>query len=142
MELEYGIINDELRLAFKSGLEFGSVKTSHFQALLKATFAEYPTKLFGATFGRTNFLNILQVLSCQSTDAYLELLKSVKYRTRNTVHAQWILSIRSFTLISIWSNVISFFERLHRNASNPVATQLRVANRDGGTRIEILSGQR
>lgn len=141
LELEYGIINDELRLAFKSGLESGAVKTCHFQALLRATFAEYPSKLFGATFGRTNFLNILQVLSCQSTDAYFELLKSVKYRTRNAVHAQWILSIRSFTLISIWSNVVSFFERLHRNASDPVATQVR-SSKDGETLIEALSAQR
>ena len=142
LELEFGIINDELRLAFKSGLDSGAVKNAHFQALLKAAFAEYPTKLFGATFGRTNFLNILQVLSCQSTDAYFELLKSVKYRTRNAVHAQWILSIRSFTLISIWSNVVNFFEKLHRNASDPLATQLRPLGKEEEGRIEVLSAQR
>jgi len=141
LELEYGIVNDELRMAFKSGLESGAVKHNHFQALLRATFAEYPTKLFGATFGRVNFLNILQVLSCQSTDAYFELLKAVKYRTHNAVHAQWILSIRCFTLISIWSNVVTFFEKLHRNASDPVAIQVRPP-KDGESQIEVLSSQR
>ncbi|XP_033115084.1 uncharacterized protein LOC117115417 [Anneissia japonica] len=110
-ELEVGIITDELMFAFEAGIEQQKVQLSDIRKLVSAVLREYPTRLCTLR-GPYLFLDILDTLSSDKTDAYRELLTDVKISTRNRKFAQWMLATRAFALLNVWSAVVSFYRRL------------------------------
>ena len=110
-QLEYSILSDQLQLSFASGRDSGKVKQQHLNSFLNAVLKEYPGKLLSSK-GAHLFLNYLDLLTSERHDAYRKLLSDVRCSTRNKQYAQWILAVRAFALVSIWTAVVNFFRRL------------------------------
>ena len=110
-KLEHGILVDNLNFAFAAGRGSGEVKRRDITDFLKAVFREYPEKLLSMK-GNFLFLDHLEVLSCERHESYKVLLSDVKCSTRNKQHAQWILAVRAFTLVSVWMSVMNFYRKL------------------------------
>lgn len=118
--MEYDILLDELTLAFAVGKENGNVVRRDILDLCGAIFKEYPMKLLSAK-GTYIFLNYLDTLTSEKQEEYKYLLSDVRCSTSNRQFAQWLLAIRSFALVNVWSSIINFYRNLtgsHR--SNPV----------------------
>jgi len=86
--------------------------------LCGAVLREYPDRLVGHR-GSYLFLDYLEILVSERKADYLRLLTDVRISTRNRQLAQWLLAIRSFGLLSIWTAVISFFRQLHESQALP-----------------------
>lgn len=118
--MEYDILLDELTLAFAVGKENGNIARRDILDLCGAIFKEYPLKLLSAK-GSHIFLNYLEVLTSGKQDQYKVLLSDVRCSTSNRQFAQWLLAIRSFALVNIWSSIINFFLNLTGgHLSNPI----------------------
>ncbi|ELU08371.1 hypothetical protein CAPTEDRAFT_227685 [Capitella teleta] len=110
-KLEYGIVLDNMQLAFKPGMDSGLIRRSDLRHFLEAVFREYPTHLTTAS-GDHLFLDHLEVLSSERHGAYKRLLSDVKCETRIRQHAQSVLAIRAYALVSVWSSMIDMYCRL------------------------------
>lgn len=110
IEMEYSIICDEVMQAFQVGIESQKCGMRDVNNLLRAVFKEYPLKLlsFRGTYLLLDFINIL---SSDRHEDYKNLLSDVKCRTINKQFAQWLLSIRSFALISMCYSIIKFYKK-------------------------------
>ncbi|XP_038064461.1 uncharacterized protein LOC119734903 [Patiria miniata] len=110
LQMEVGILHDELSLVFDQGLKQGKVQLTDLDRLVSAILREYPGRLCGPR-GTHVFLNILDTLSSERTDDYKTLLTDVKISTRNREFAQSLLAVRAFLLLSVWSNIVNFYRR-------------------------------
>lgn len=77
---------------------------------MRAVFREYPLQLLSFR-GTYLVLDYIDTLSSERQDDYKYLLSDVKCRTVNKQYAQWLLSIRSFALISLCWSVIKFYRK-------------------------------
>ncbi|XP_071954565.1 uncharacterized protein [Antedon mediterranea] len=139
-KLEIGIINDELRFAFQVGIEQQKVKLTDLRKLVSAVVREYPTRLCTLR-GPYIFLDILDTLTSDRTDAYKELLTDVKISTRNRKFAQWMLATRAFALLNIWTAAVNFYRRLISD-SNTDITPIEEQSKDtAAQRVFVATGQ-
>ncbi|XP_071796632.1 uncharacterized protein [Asterias amurensis] len=110
IHMEVGILQDELSIVFDKGLKQQKVSLTDLDRLIRAILREYPGRICSAR-GTHVFLNILETLSSERTEQYKRLLTDVKISTRNRDYAQWMLAIRAFLLLSVWSNIVNFYRR-------------------------------
>ncbi|XP_062619995.1 uncharacterized protein LOC134281575 [Saccostrea cucullata] len=115
-ELEYEIIVEEANFAFTVGKEQRKITNRDILGLITAVFREYPGILLSSK-GPYLFLDYLDVLSSEKQTSYKRLLSDVKCSTRNKQYAQWILAMRSFTLLSVWTAIVNFYRNLKRDVS-------------------------
>jgi hypothetical protein len=115
-ELEYEIIVEEANFAFTVGREQRKITNRDILSLISALFREYPGMLLSSK-GPYLFLNYLDVLSSEKQTSYKRVLSDVKCSTRNKQYAQWILAMRSFTLLSVWTAIVNFYRNLKRDVS-------------------------
>lgn len=115
-ELEYEIIVEEANFAFTVGREQRKITNRDILGLISALFREYPGMLLSSK-GPYLFLDYLDVLSSDKQTGYKRVLSDVKCSTRNKQYAQWILAMRSFTLLSVWTAVVNFYRNLKRDVS-------------------------
>jgi hypothetical protein len=108
LQMEYSIIVDEVTQAFQVGIDSLKVKMSDVNRLMRAIFKEYPLQLLSFR-GTYMILNFIDILGSDRHDEYKTLLSDVKCRTSNKQCAQWLLSIRSFALISLCWSIIKFY---------------------------------
>ena len=133
LRLEYQILGDELAFAFAAGVETGHVKQRHLAMFLDAVLREYPARLLSSR-GAHLFIDHLDVLTSGKRDAYRRLLADVKCSTRVPQHIQWILAIRSFALVSLWSAIVRFYEKLccesdsSSSTSQPLPSDVQLVN--------------
>ena len=117
IKMEVGILSDELTIAFVDGIKQGAVKLSDLNSLVLAVLREYPSRLCSAQ-GPHVFLNILDTLSSERAHEYKRLLTDVKISTRNRNYAQWMLALRAFLLLNVWSNVVKFYRKFKSEVVN------------------------
>ena len=85
--------------------------------------------------GASLFLDYLDVLSSGKSERYRMLLSDVKCWTRVPQHAQWVLAIRSFALVRVWTAVVAFIrQRMEGGGSGGVGgSGGSVTKKDAGT---------
>ncbi|CAM5086834.1 unnamed protein product [Natator depressus] len=110
LELEMGIIEDELQLAFLEELD-SELQPSDLHSILAATLSEYPMGLLSNQKLHI-FLDYLNVMSSEQTTGYKKMLSSVKYTTNNPQVTQWLLAVRAFVLANLWHAVVKFYKAL------------------------------
>jgi hypothetical protein len=110
IEMECSILTEEVSQAFIVGVESEKIHLRDIHRLIRAVFKEYPLQLLSFR-GLYLILDYLDVLCSDRHDSYKKLLSDVKCRTRNKQYAQWLLSIRSFALISVCSQIVKFFTK-------------------------------
>uniref|UniRef100_A0A674JYN7 Family with sequence similarity 220 member A n=1 Tax=Terrapene triunguis TaxID=2587831 RepID=A0A674JYN7_9SAUR len=104
LELEMGIIEDELQLAFLEELD-SELQPSDLHSILAATLSEYPMGLLSNQKPYI-FLDYLNIMSSEQTTAYKKMLSSIKYTTNNPQVTQWLLAVRAFALANLWHAVV------------------------------------
>ncbi|XP_043379561.1 protein FAM220A isoform X7 [Chelonia mydas] len=104
LELEMGIIEDELQLAFLEELD-SELQPSDLHSILAATLSEYPMGLL-SNQKLGIFLDYLNVMSSEQTTGYKKMLSNVKYTTNNPQVTQWLLAVRAFVLANLWHAVV------------------------------------
>ncbi|XP_072168065.1 uncharacterized protein [Diadema setosum] len=119
-KLEIGIIADELMAAFGDAYKKGKVCPADLNKIMTAILKEYPTKLCSGQ-GPHVFLDILDTITSQKTQAYKQLLTAVRVSTRNRTHAQCLLALRAFALLSIWTSIVGFYRRVTGSISAGLA---------------------
>ena len=107
-EMEYSIICDEVTQAFQVGIDSQTIGLADVHRLLHAVFKEYPLQLLSFR-GVYLLLDYIDILSSNRLDEYRKLLSDVKCRTVNKQYAQWLLSIRSFSLINLCWSIVKFY---------------------------------
>ncbi|KAK3751046.1 hypothetical protein RRG08_044624 [Elysia crispata] len=112
--MEYDFLIEELKLAFAVGREDRKIVRRDLVDLCNAVFKEYPQKLLGGKAPHI-FLDYLDILSSEKHVEYKKLLSDVRCATTNRQYAQWLLAVRSFALVSVWSSVINFYRNLTGN---------------------------
>jgi hypothetical protein len=110
IDMEFSIVVEEITQAFSVGLESDLISLKDIHVLLRAVFKEYPLSLLSFR-GLYMLLDYLDILCSDRQDSYRKLLSDVKCRTKNKQYAQWLLSIRSYTLINITSEIVNFFNK-------------------------------
>ncbi|KAM9124992.1 protein FAM220A isoform 1-T1 [Pangshura tecta] len=110
LELEMGIIEDELQLAFLEELD-SELQPSDLRSILATTLSEYPMGLL-SNHKPCIFLDYLNVMSSEQTTAYKRMLSSIKYTTNNPQVTQWLLAVRAFALANLWHAVVKFYQAL------------------------------
>lgn len=109
LTLEMELLEVELRGAFAGGFDAGAVNDVHIRKLIRATLREYPDD-FSSGDG-TGFIDLVRVVASGKKDAYRQLLSAVHASTENAQFGQWLLAIRSFSMITMISSVTTFFRR-------------------------------
>lgn len=109
--MEYDFLIEELKLAFTVGREERKIVRGDLVDLCAAVFKEYPQKLLGGKAPHI-FLDYLDILSSEKQAEYKKLLSDVRCATTNRQYAQWLLAVRSFALVTVWSSVINFYRNL------------------------------
>jgi hypothetical protein len=120
LEMEVDLFKEEVALAFKVGLESGSVSERNLALLFRATLWEHPQIVLN-DHGRT-FVDTVAVIARSKEDAFKGTLSRVKCSTANPTYSTWLLAIRSFGLISLASACVHFFRSV--SATEDVAADL------------------
>lgn len=112
ISMEYSIFIDYLKLAFciqqnSSDISFGNVMN-----FANGVLHEYPKKLFSSRSSYL-FLDYLDVMISERDADYKQLLSYTHCSTSNKQFAQFILILRAFALINIWSAIVNFYQSLH-----------------------------
>lgn len=102
LELEMGVIEDEVRLAF---LETKESQPLDLNSILAAVLSEYPTGLVNNQNPYV-FLDYLNLMSAEGTAGYKHMVSNVQYTTKNPQIAQWLLAIRAFALANLWHAIV------------------------------------
>ncbi|XP_050394308.1 uncharacterized protein LOC126812105 [Patella vulgata] len=110
-ELEFSILTEEIGLAFSVGIESRQITNRDVLDLVSALYREYPAKLLSSK-GSHMLLDYLDIMSSERKDLYKKLLSDVRCSTKNRQYAQWLLAIRSFTLVNVWSAITNFYRNL------------------------------
>ncbi|XP_042293950.1 uncharacterized protein LOC121914528 [Sceloporus undulatus] len=116
LELEMGVIEDEVRLAFLEGSNSKEVPSSELNSVLAAALSEYRMGLVNNQKPYI-FLDYLHFMSSVDASGYKEMLSGIQYTIKNPQIAQWLLAIRAFALASLWHAIVKFYKTL-------VSTQL------------------
>lgn len=133
LEMEYSIICDEVTQAFQIGIESQEIGLSDIHQLLHAVFKEYPLQLLSFR-GVYLLLDYIDTLSSNRLNEYKNLLSDVKCRTVNKQYAQWLLSIRSFSLINLCWSIVKFYR------DSTAQIELPKTNNDGSV-LDELNGR-
>lgn len=111
LHMEYDLLLQEVKMALDSGVEKGAVTDTHINWVMRAVLPEYPNH-FGDDDG-TGFLDLARILAIgNGKPEFRELLAAVKCSTENTLYAQWLLALRSLSLVTMVTAPIVFFRRL------------------------------
>ncbi|XP_061455518.1 salivary gland specific protein SAGSIN1 isoform X2 [Rhineura floridana] len=110
LELEMGVIEDEVRLAFE-GSDSKEFQPSDLNSILAAVLSEYPVGLVNNQNPYV-FLDYLNLMSSADTSGYKKMLSSIQYTTKNPQIAQWLLAIRAFALANLWHAIVKFYKAL------------------------------
>lgn len=105
LELELGVIEDEVRLAFVEGSDSKELNPSDLNSVLAAALSEYPMGLLNNR-NPYIFLDYLNLMSSENTSGYKKMLSNVQYTTKNPQIAQWLLTIRAFALANLWHAIV------------------------------------
>ncbi|XP_053131940.1 salivary gland specific protein SAGSIN1 isoform X3 [Hemicordylus capensis] len=105
LELELGVIEDEVRLAFPEGPETQEAQPLDLTGILAAALSEYPMALVNNQNPYV-FLDYLNLMSLEITTGYKKMLSDIQYPTKNPQIAQWLLAIRAFALASLWHAIV------------------------------------
>jgi hypothetical protein len=141
IKMEYSIIGDEIMQAFHAGIESQHVSLNDVNMLMRAVFREYPLQMLSFRGGYL-ILDFVDILSSDRDDDYKRLLSDVKCRTVNRQCAQWVLSIRSFSLVNLCWSIVKFYKKsveqqaAYKSTSDDVS---RIGELDG--RLSSLSVQ-
>lgn len=121
LEMEYSIICDEVTQAFQIGIDSQQIGLADIHRLLHAVFKEYPLQLLSFR-GVYMLLDYIDTLSSNRQNEYKHLLSDVKCRTVNKQYAQWLLSIRSFSLINLCWSIVKFYKKTacHEQPNKPI----------------------
>lgn len=111
VEMEVEIILDEISFAVQIGKDLGQISEQDVISFFHVVVWEYPSKLHGKQCCLF-LLNTLLTLASGKKDEYRRLLSNVKHPTKNPEHVHWILSVRSFALISVVSSIVKFYSSL------------------------------
>ncbi|XP_067407047.1 protein FAM220A isoform X2 [Emydura macquarii macquarii] len=103
LELEMGIIEDELQLAFLNGLE-SDFQPSDLHSILAATLSEYPMDLLSNQKPYI-FLDYLNLMSSKQSTGYKKMLSSIKYTTNNPQFYKALLSTKLLPELHIKSSI-------------------------------------
>ena len=114
IEMEHSIISDEVTQAFQVGIDSQQMGIGDIHRLLRAVLKEYPLQ-FLSFRGVYMLLDYIEILSSNRQEDYKKLLSDVKCRTLNKQYAQWLLSIRSFSLINLCWSIIKFYRKTVEN---------------------------
>nr|XP_020655199.1 receptor-interacting serine/threonine-protein kinase 4-like [Pogona vitticeps] len=111
LELEMGVIEDEVSLAFLEGLDSTEFQSSELNSVLAAALSEYSLAL---VYNQNPFifLDYLSLMSSADTAGYKEMLSNIQYTTKNPQIAEWLLAIRAFALASLWHAIVKFYKAL------------------------------
>jgi hypothetical protein len=115
VDMEYSIIVDEICAAFNVGLTSDKIEYKDVKKLIKIALHEYPLVLNSTFHGSYLVLDYLDILCSDRKDAYKKLLSDVKCRTVNKQYAQWLLSIRSFALVNMFSAIVRFYANIAKD---------------------------
>ncbi len=113
VDMEYSIIVDEICMAFNIGLNSDKVECKDVKKIIKIALSEYPLAL-NSSHGSYLVLDYLDILCSDRKDSYKKLLSDVKCRTANKQYAQWLLSIRSFALVNMFSAIVGFYDNISK----------------------------
>lgn len=102
LELEMGVIEDEVRLAFPEAKESQPLDLN---SILATVLSEYPTGLVNNQNPYV-FLDYLNLMSSEGTAGYKQMLSSIQYTTKNPQIAQWLLAMRAFALANLWHAIV------------------------------------
>ncbi|XP_063170983.1 uncharacterized protein LOC134505270 isoform X1 [Candoia aspera] len=116
LELELGIIGDEVHLAFLEGQDCKDLQPSELSSILVAALGEYPMG-FTSNQHPYVFLDYLNLMSSPDTSGYMEMLSNIQYSSKTPQITQWLLAIREFALANLWHAIVKFYKTL-------VSTQL------------------
>ncbi|XP_054849433.1 salivary gland specific protein SAGSIN1 isoform X1 [Eublepharis macularius] len=111
LELEMGIIKNELRLALLQGSDSKELQPFDFNAILASALSEYPTELVSSQSSCV-FLDYLNFMALDQTPGYKKMLSSIQYASKNLQIAQWLLVIRAFVLANLWHAIVKFYKAL------------------------------
>lgn len=104
------MIYEEVSLAFQAGLTDAKLSNQDIHKLISCALHEYPTQFMEKSAER--LLDLVWTLSKTKTKEFRSLMSRVNCQTESSQYAQWLLAIRSFTLISMVSAVINFYRKL------------------------------
>ncbi|XP_026543137.1 uncharacterized protein LOC113425272 [Notechis scutatus] len=116
LELELGVIEDEVHLAFLEGLDSKDLQPSELSSILLVALSEYPMGLASNQHPYI-FLDYLNLMSSPNASGYREMLSNIQYPSKNPQITQWLLAIREFALANLWHAMVKFYKAL-------VSTQL------------------
>lgn len=105
LELELGVIEDEVRLAFLERLDSKELQPSELNAILLVALSEYPVGLVSNQHPYI-FLDYLNLMSSPDTSGYREMLSNIQYPSKNPQITQWLLAIREFALANLWHAMV------------------------------------
>ena len=108
VELEVGIILDEIAFSVQDGLKCKMVSQQDVMSFFLLIVWEYPSKICNPQSGKF-ILNAVVTLASGRKDKYRKLLSNVKFATKDPKHIHWILSVRAFALISIVTALVKFY---------------------------------
>ncbi|XP_066496439.1 cytohesin-3 isoform X1 [Tiliqua scincoides] len=108
LELEMGVIEDEVRLAFPEAKESQQLDLN---SILATVLSEYPMGLVNNQNSYV-FLDYLNLMSSEGTAGYKQMLSSIQYTTKNPQIAQWLLAVRAFALANLWHAIVKFYKAL------------------------------
>ncbi|XP_044289264.1 uncharacterized protein LOC123024977 isoform X3 [Varanus komodoensis] len=131
LELEMGVIEDEVRLAFLGGSDSKKFPPSDLNCVLAAALSEYPTGLVNNQ-NPFIFLDCLNLMSSANTPEYKEMLSSIQCATKNPQIAQWLLAMRAFALASLWLAIVKFYETLVKtqlSSEEPIKSSVSAARK-------------
>ncbi|KAG8145652.1 hypothetical protein E2320_012138, partial [Naja naja] len=105
LELELGVIEDEVHLAFLEGLDAKDLQPSELSSILLVALSEYPMGLASNQHPYI-FLDYLNLMSSPNTSGYREMLSNIQYPSKNPQITQWLLAIREFALANLWHAMV------------------------------------
>ena len=111
IELEVGIILDEITCSVQDGITFNKVSQQDVMSFFLLIIWEYPSRICGPQ-NSVFVLNTLTTLASGRKDKYRRLLSNVKFATKDPSWIHWILSVRAFALISIVTALVKFYSSL------------------------------
>ena len=112
LTMESDILRDEIAIAFTVAQRDNVVTDEDVSKLVKAVFPEYPTAFTGDA---GTFIDILRMLSADKLDDFKHIMSRMRCTSSNPQYTQWLLALRSFTLVSFSTAIVNFFRNMLEN---------------------------
>lgn len=110
LDLEFSILLDHFKCAFRSGFTLGHLDDIDLQHLAKSVVKEYTGKLKNVKSGPSHMLNIITAFCNDRKETHHKLLKDIVCHSSDKKNIQWLLAIRAFSLLSFVSGILKFYE--------------------------------